>query len=114
MNNLAERKKRYLQDSLAIRLGGLAANLARVKSFSRNVANEEAVFSLFEESKHFIEWTARDTEIETAVELIELQLQIAIWQRQWQQIWNDEKSRNMIAQNSADWSKKILGTAGLI
>lgn len=114
MNNLAERKKRYLQDSVQVRLGGLAANLARVKSFSKNIANEEAVFSLFEESKYFIEWTATETEMETTLELIELQLQIALWQRQWQRIWNDEKSRNSVALTSANWSKRVLGKSGLI
>jgi hypothetical protein len=114
MNNLAEVKERYLRDSVSIRLGGLAANLARVKSFSKNIANQEAVFNLFEESKHFIEWTAMETETETTVALIELQLQIAVWQRQWQKIWNDEKSRNSVAMTSADWSKRVLEKSGLI
>jgi hypothetical protein len=114
MNNLAERKERYLQDEVPIRLGGLAANLARVKSFSSNLANQEAVFSLFEESKHFIEWTANETEIETSVELIELQLQIAIWQRQWQKIWVNEESRNSVASASAEWSKRVLEKSGLL
>ncbi len=86
MNNLAEIKKRYMRDSVSVRLGGLAANLARVKSFSRNIENQAAVFDLFEESKHFIEWTALETEQQTTIELIELQLQIAVWQRQWQTI----------------------------
>jgi hypothetical protein len=114
MTNLAERKKRYLQDPVPIRLGGLAANLARVKSFSKNIANQEAVFSLFEESKHFIEWTATETETETTVALIELQIQIAVWQRQWEKIWNDEKSRDLVAIVSADWSKRVLEKSGLI
>src|SRR5262245_44765775 len=114
MNNLDEIKERYLRDSVAIRLGGLAANLARVKSFSRNSQNQEAVFNLFEESKHFIEWTAIETEPETTIVLIELQLQIAIWQRQWQKIWNNEEIRNSVAQISADWSKRILEKSGLI
>jgi hypothetical protein len=114
MNNLAERKERYLRDSVPIRLGGLAANLARVKSFSKNIANQEAVYSLFEESKHFIEWTATETVFETSVELVELQLQIAIWQRQWQEIWNNEESRNEIAVVSAGWSQKVLEKSGLL
>ena len=114
MNNLAEIKERYLRDSVSVRLGGLAANLARVKSFSKNVANQEAVFNLFEESKHFIEWTAVETEIETAEKLVGLQLQIAVWQRQWQKIWNNEESRNLVAQTSADWSRTVLEKSGLI
>ncbi len=114
MNNLAEIKERYLRDSVPIRLGGLAANLARVKSFSRNIENQAAVFDLFEESKHFIEWTAAETEIETTVELVKLQLQIAVWQRQWQKIWNNEEQRNSVAKASADWSKKVLEKSGLL
>ena len=114
MNNLAEIKERYLRDDVPIRLGGLAANLARVKSFSRNSENQAAVFDLFEESKHFIEWTAAETEIETTVELIELQLQIAVWQSRWQTIWENEESRNSIALASADWSKKVLEKSGLL
>lgn len=114
MNSLTERKERYLRDSVPVRLGSLAANLARVKSFSRNKENQTAVFDLFEESKHFIEWTAVETELGTAVELIELQLQIAVWQRQWQKIWDNEETRNLVAQTSADWSKKVLGKSGLI
>ena len=114
MSNLAEIKERYLRDSVAVRLGGLAANLARVKSFSRNAENQSAVFDLFEESKHFIEWTAAETEIETATDLIELQIQIAVWQRSWQKIWNDEASRNSVAQESAVWSRKVLEKSGLL
>jgi hypothetical protein len=114
MNNLAEIKERFLRDSLPVRLGGLAANLARVKSFSKNSQNQEAVFNLFEESKHFIEWTAVETETETTVELIEIQLQIAVWQRQWQKIWNNEEFRNKVAQTSANWSKMVLEKSGLI
>jgi hypothetical protein len=114
MNNLAERKERYLRDSVPVRLGGLAANLARVKSFSKNAANREAVFDLFEESKHFIEWTAIEAEIETAGKLVELQIQIAVWQRQWQKIWNDEESRNFVALSSADWSETVLERSGLL
>ena len=114
MNNLAERKERYLRDSVSVRLGGLAANLARVKSFSKNPANQEAVFDLFEESKHFIEWTAIETVIETTEKLVELQLQIAVWQRQWQKLWNDEESRNLVAVTSSNWSKTVLEKSGLI
>ncbi len=114
MTNLIERKERYLRDALPIRLGGLAANLARVKSFSRNDSNQNAVFDLFEESKHFIEWTARDAEIETTVELIEMQLQIAVWQNQWRKNWDNETNRELLAKTSGDWSRKLLERSGLL
>jgi hypothetical protein len=114
MTNQIEKKERYMSDPLSIRLGGLAANLARVKSFSKNAANEKAVFDLFEESKNFIEWTAQDAEIGTTVELIELQLQIAVWQHQWQKTWEDKDNRELLARTSADWSRKLLERSGLL
>jgi hypothetical protein len=68
-------QKRYLRDTLPTRLGGIAANLSRVKSFAARVANQEAVASLLEESKFFIEWTAGEADIDTAAELVELQVE---------------------------------------
>ena len=61
MINAQAKKERFLRDPIPVRLGGLAANLARVDSFSQNPANQAAVFDLFEESKYFIEWTAAET-----------------------------------------------------
>ncbi len=72
MESIDNIKERYLKDDLSTRLGGLAANLSRIKSFSRHEANQNAVESLLDESRFFIEWTARDTEIETTAELVEL------------------------------------------
>jgi hypothetical protein len=112
--NAQAKKERFLRDPIPVRLGGLAANLARVDSFSQNPANQAAVFDLFEESKYFIEWTAAETEIETAVELIELQLQIAIWQRNWQKNWEDVKVRKSVANTSTDWSQHLLERSGLL
>lgn len=114
MNSLAEKKERYLRDPLPIRLGGLAANLARVKSFSRNDANQRAVFDLFEESKFFIEWTALDAEMNTTLELIELQLEIATWQYRWQENWTDVRKRDAFASKAASWSRRLLERSGLL
>ena len=57
------KKERFLRDPVGVILGGMAANLARVKSFAANSANKEAVFDPFEETKFFIEWTAKDAVI---------------------------------------------------
>ena len=43
MTNRSQLRERYLRDPLSVRLGGLAANLARVRSFSDNPAHGEAV-----------------------------------------------------------------------
>ncbi|HEX4949544.1 MAG TPA: hypothetical protein VFZ34_22905 [Blastocatellia bacterium] len=53
MNNKAAIKEQYLRDPLPIRLGGLAANLARVQSFSEHPKNRDVVKNIVEESKFF-------------------------------------------------------------
>ena len=83
MQNLGRIRERYLRDDVATRLGGIAANLARVSSFSKSPVNKEAVNGLLDESKYFIEWTAEETGSDTAAELVELQVQIACWQHRW-------------------------------
>lgn len=107
-------QERYLRDAVPIRLGGLAANLRRIKSFAAQEAGREAVASLIDESKHFIEWTARDAQIETAAQLVELQVQLARWQRKWPQIWLDSVQRQQIAEQALSWSDRVLKLSGLL
>jgi hypothetical protein len=81
MKDWSQIKERYLRDDLPVRLGGLAANLSRIKSFSANDAGRAAVESLIDESKMFIEWTAAQAEVSTAEKLIDLQIQLHALQR---------------------------------
>jgi hypothetical protein len=114
MKNWVALKERYLRDNLPIRLGGIAANLARIKSFSQDVENSVAVESLLQESKWFIEWTAADAEIEIAAELVELQVQLACWQCCWSTIWEDAEQRMEVADRAKMWSEKVLNFSGLL
>jgi hypothetical protein len=107
-------RERYLRDQLPTRLGGLAANLYRIKSFSTQDAGRESVESLLEESKHFIEWTAAEAEVNTAAQLVELQIQLARWQRNWPEMWSDPLHRRQMAEQSALWSQKVLELSGLL
>ncbi len=107
-------RERYMRDNLPVRLGGLAANLSRIKSFAMNEANRNVIESLIEESKYFIEWTAREAEIETAAQLVELQLELVKWQFKMPQFWSDENHRKQIADRSGHWSKQVLARSGLI
>ena len=107
-------KKRYLQDALPIRLGGLAANLARITSFSRTLSNYDVVESLLYESKMFIEWTAQEVEIETAATLVELQIQLAQWQDNLREMWNNNAQRTQVAEQSKRWSDRVLDMSGLL
>jgi hypothetical protein len=114
MKDWAQIQERYMRDGLPVRLGGLAANLGRIKSFSANEAGEEAVEGLIDESKMFIEWTASQAEIHTAEKLVELQIQLALWQLQWETIWKDPFKREQVAEQSSLWSKQVLEMSGLL
>ena len=103
-----------MRDALPVRLGGLAANLSRIKSFSANEASRDTVAGLIDESKMFIEWTAAQAETKTAAKLVELQVQLALWQLQWQYIWNDASRRRQLAEQSSVWSKQVLEMSGLL
>jgi hypothetical protein len=114
MKDWSSIRERYLRDDLPIRLGGLAANLGRIKSFSAHDASREAVESLIDESKLFIEWTAPEAESHTAAELVGLQVQMARWQHNWSRIWSDPAQRNLMAEQSGAWSKRVLELSGLL
>ncbi len=114
MNNLALLRERYLRDSLPVRLGGVAANLLRIKSFSDKENNQTVVESLIDESKYFIEWTAAESEPATTFELVELQIQLARWQYRWSKVWSDSVQRKKMAELAQQWSERVLILSGLI
>ncbi|NWG04753.1 MAG: hypothetical protein HXY44_18015 [Syntrophaceae bacterium] len=107
-------RERYLRDGLSIRIGGLAANLARVKSFSEHPDHRDIVESLLEESKFFIEWTALDAEPALQGDWVELQLRLACWQRSWGDIWVDPARRAALAEEAHAWSERLLKISGLM
>ncbi|MBM4340882.1 MAG: hypothetical protein FJ110_15230 [Deltaproteobacteria bacterium] len=107
-------RERYLQDNVPTRLGGLAANLSRINSFSGHDANQETVGRLLDESKLFIEWTAAETEIDTAAELVELQIQLAQWRLDWSRIWVNTSQRRQVAEKAIQWSRRVLELSGLL
>lgn len=107
-------RQRYMRDDLSVRLGGLAANLLRIKSACNHDANCDLVVGLLNESKHFIEWTAAEAEIDKAVELVELQIQLASWQYTWPAIWSDPVRRREVAEQSGRWSDRVLELSGLL
>ena len=101
---------RYLQDSLPTRLGGLAADLARVASCAEDSRDHDAVASLLEESKYFAEWAAPDAPLDVQEFLAQAQIRLAIWHRQWLGGRPDSHMREQAQQ----WSDQLLALAGLI
>lgn len=114
MRNWARLQERYLRDELPIRLGNLASNLARIRSFSQDIINCNTVEGVIKESKFFIEWTAGDAEVEVAAELVELQIQLSRWQYRWQSIWDDPEQRMKVAEQAKVWSDRVLDLSGLL
>ncbi|MCJ7459049.1 MAG: hypothetical protein MUP17_08670 [candidate division Zixibacteria bacterium] len=113
MKNLEAIRTRYLQQDSARRIGGLAANLARIASFADNLNNFKALETTIEESKFLIEWIVPECSLELQVKLIELQIQLSSWHLKFPEIClNPESLKKMINQASA-WSKELLKLSGL-
>lgn len=113
MNKLDTLRSRYMRDSLPVRLGGLAANLARVASFSKREEHQHAVSTVLQESKWFIEWVAAEVEEQNSAELVRLQTQMSLWQIQSDKNWNDKNWRSELSAQSQQWSQRILQMSGL-
>lgn len=114
MRDLTAIRERYLRDALPTRLGGLAANLGRIRSFAAHSASDAVVESLIEESKHFIEWSAADAETDVAAELVELQVELAAWQLNWPRTRNDAALRERLAERAGFWSERVLEMSGFL
>ncbi len=108
MRNLEAVKTRYLRDALGVRLGGIAANLARIASSSVNPANWRAAESMLRESEFFIEWTVPEAPLNVQAILAELQIQLALWHLVWPQVYTNPREREKLSQLSRTWSQNVL------
>lgn len=109
------RRVSYLRLTLPIRLGSLAADLARVASFAE-IRDDAAVESLMEESTAFIEWCAPglvNEQIDEAARLVDIQRGLATWQRLWQNTQHESERDKLIRQAQA-WSDEVLAMSGLL
>jgi len=113
VKNLEAIRFRYLKDDLSIRLGGLAANMARIASFSEHTANWNAVNRLLEESKFFIEWLVPDAPPELQEKLVDLQIQISVWHLKLLENNDNSGTRKKMADQFRIWSNEVLSVSGL-
>ena len=114
MRNWISIRDRYLQDSYSIRLGEIATNLARIGTFTGHPANKEVVYGLLEETKFFIEWVAAEAEVEVGARLVEMQVQLAVWQLDWNEIWSENVERQAIGREASKWSDEVMEFSGLL
>jgi len=114
MNNLDRIHARYLQDPLPQRLGGIAADLARVVSSSRHADASEVVALMLEESQHFIEWTVAEADLAIAAELVDVQIGLALWRKIWFEAQHHPGQRALLAWQAKQWSDRLLQMSGLL
>jgi len=114
MKDLSAIQARYVRDPLPVRLGGLAADLARIASFSQNPANLAPVADLMREAAHLIEWCAPESDLENQVTLLELQRHLAHWRMQLSQRFPDQAWRGQVIAGARGWSQRVLEMSGLL
>lgn len=113
MNNLERIRERYCKDDVPRRLGALAADLARIASSARHAAGAERVGEILEESQYFIEWTAAEMAPEIAAELVDIQVLLALWRRNWPNAKNDPRQRSMLSVLASQWANRVLDFSGI-
>ena len=113
MKDMEKLRERFLRDPLPRRLGGLAATLGRISSSARKSTDPNIVSNLLDEAKHLIEWTAAETEPETAAELVQMQTMITLWQRAWEESSKVSNQRLLLAVQAKGWSDKAVDFSGL-
>jgi hypothetical protein len=106
MKDLSNIRARYMRDPLPVRLGGLAADLARIISFSQNPANLAPVADLMREAAHFIEWCAPESDLESQVTLR--------WRMRLPQQFPDQRWRGQVIAEARRWSQRVLEMSGLL
>jgi hypothetical protein len=112
-----EIRNRFLQDELPVRLGGLAADLARIVSFSKNLKSASAVTSLLEESRYFIEWSAPNLlpdRVDDAARLVDIQRELTHWYLIWNQAQAVPAQREKFSEQAQTWSDEVLAMSGLL
>jgi hypothetical protein len=114
MKNKERKKERFLRDPLPIRLGSLAADLARIASSARHTNGVSSVSEMLEESQYYIEWTAADAEPEIAGELVDIQRLIALWRSAWPEAQHNQKQRTLLSIQAKKWSDQVLEYSRLL
>ena len=109
-----KRRERFLRDPLPRRLGGLAATLGRISSSARNSTDPHVVANLLDEARYLIEWTAAETEPETAAELVQIQTLLTLWQKAWAEASANPQQRLLLSVQAKHWSDKAVDFSGLV
>ena len=114
MKDYTKIRERFLRDPVPRRLGALAADLARIGSIACHSMNAHAVASLMEEARRFVEWTAAETDVEAAAELVDIQRGLTLWLGAWPEAQNVASLRATLGHSALYWSDRVLSLSGLV
>ncbi len=113
MNKLFATRERFLRDRVPVRLGGIASNLARIRSFSEDPSLGDAMKGVLLQTGLFIDWVAPDLDPEHQALLLDLQRLIARCRARWEKLWPDPIARAALGREASQWSDRILALSGL-
>jgi hypothetical protein len=114
MKNSAERLTRYLSDKPEVQIGGIAANLARIRSFSKNSDHREIVRGLIDETELFIQHAAVPVDSVLASELSRLGERVHSWINQLTKVPGSPDDLSGVAEEAGEWSHRLLLRSGLL
>ncbi len=114
MKNLSIIKARFLKDPFKIKMGNLAADLARLSSFSENIKNKKTIESILEESKFFIEWLTPEAPLEIQTLLSQIQLKLALWHLSFLQKKETYIEIKELREKTKNWSMDLLKMSGFL
>lgn len=110
---LDEKKVSFQSEDIPHRLGHIASNLARVRSFC-NSTFKKGVEVVIMETEWFIEWVAAEIEPEQAEELVNIQVQLARWRINLDNIFSSELRLTETAEQAEIYSQIVLDMSGLL
>lgn len=114
MNNLDERRDRYLKEPFNKRLGHLASDLMRIAGFLDNAKNRKVVIDIVEESKFFIEWAAPGSPPHIQELFSEMQSRLALWHRHLLVMREDPMEITELAKSTRHWGMQLIQLSGLV
>lgn len=111
MISIDELNERFAKDSVPVRLGGIASDLARLAGLMRShTNNSSSIENVLMELKLFTEWVAKDINLSAQETVLSLQRNLADWS-----LNGFTGARlNDIEKQAQNWSGAILDISGLL
>ncbi len=117
MKNLEMQRETFMREPWNKRLTHLATSLQKIDLFSIDDKQKEAVREVIEQSRWYIEWTAREVcevNVENAAELVDVARELTSWLFDWDNHWNDSKNREIMRQQAKAWSERVFKMSQLL